>query len=99
MTIKIWGARGWTSTPERRNSRYGGNTPCVEVRLANGTRIVLDCGTGLRPLGNSLHREFGERPILGFVFLTHFPWDHIQKGRIDESPDHRRCRVYRQPFG
>jgi phosphoribosyl 1,2-cyclic phosphodiesterase len=78
MRINIWGARGSTTTPERRNSRYGGNTPCVEVRLANGTLIVLDCGTGLRPLGNSLHREFGERPILGFVFLTHFHWDHIQ---------------------
>jgi phosphoribosyl 1,2-cyclic phosphodiesterase len=78
MRIKIWGARGSTSTPERRNSRYGGNTSCIEVRLDNGTLIVLDCGTGLRPLGNSLHREFGERPILGFIFLTHFHWDHIQ---------------------
>jgi phosphoribosyl 1,2-cyclic phosphodiesterase len=38
---------------------------------------VLDCGTGLRPLGNCLHREFGERSIYGFVFLTHFHWDHI----------------------
>jgi phosphoribosyl 1,2-cyclic phosphodiesterase len=78
MRIKIWGARGTTSAPERRNSRYGGNTPCVEVRLANGTLIVLDGGTGLRPLGNSLQREFGERPVVGFVFLTHFHWDHIQ---------------------
>lgn len=78
MRVKIWGARGTTSTPERRNSRYGGNTPCVEVRLANGTLIVLDGGTGLRPFGNSLQREFGERAILGFVFLTHFHWDHIQ---------------------
>lgn len=78
MRIKIWGARGSTSTPERRNSRYGGNTPCVEVRLANGTLIVLDCGTGLRALGKSLLREFGERAIHGFVFLTHFHWDHIQ---------------------
>jgi phosphoribosyl 1,2-cyclic phosphodiesterase len=78
MKIKIWGARGTTSTPERRNARYGGNTPCIEVRLDNGTLIVLDCGTGLRPLGNSLQREFGERPIVGFIFLTHFHWDHIQ---------------------
>jgi phosphoribosyl 1,2-cyclic phosphodiesterase len=78
MKIKFWGVRGSTPTPERRNSRYGGNTPCIEVRLANGTLIVLDCGTGLRSLGKGLMREFGERPIHGYVFLTHFHWDHIQ---------------------
>lgn len=78
MKIKLWGVRGSTPTPERRNSRYGGNTPCIEVRLANGTLIILDCGSGLRPLGKSLLRELGERPIHGYVFLTHFHWDHIQ---------------------
>jgi phosphoribosyl 1,2-cyclic phosphodiesterase len=78
MKIKLWGVRGSTPTPERRNSRYGGNTPCVEVRLANGALIVLDCGTGLRALGKSLLREFGARPIHAYIFLTHFHWDHIQ---------------------
>jgi phosphoribosyl 1,2-cyclic phosphodiesterase len=78
MKIKFWGVRGSTPTPERRNSRYGGNTPCVEVRLANGTLIVLDCGSGLRALGKSLLREFDEHPIHGYVFMTHFHWDHIQ---------------------
>jgi phosphoribosyl 1,2-cyclic phosphodiesterase len=78
MKIRFWGVRGSTPTPERRNSRYGGNTPCLEVRLANGTLIVLDCGSGLRALGKSLLREFGEHPIHGYVFMTHFHWDHIQ---------------------
>ena len=78
MRIKIWGARGSISTPERRNSRFGGNTACVEVRLANGTLIVLDCGSGFRALGKSLVREFNEQPIHGYIFLTHFHWDHIQ---------------------
>jgi phosphoribosyl 1,2-cyclic phosphodiesterase len=78
MKIKFWGVRGSTPTPERRNSRYGGNTACVEIRLANGTLIILDCGSGLRALGKSLLREFGERPLRGYVFLTHFHWDHIQ---------------------
>ncbi|HET7840949.1 MAG TPA: MBL fold metallo-hydrolase [Terriglobia bacterium] len=78
MRVKFWGVRGSTPTPERRNSRYGGNTPCIEIRLANGTLIVLDCGSGLRGLGKSLLREFGERPIHAYVFLTHFHWDHIQ---------------------
>ena len=78
MKIKFWGVRGSTPTPERRNSRYGGNTACIEVRLANGTLIILDCGSGLRGLGKSLLREFGEHPIHAYVFLTHFHWDHIQ---------------------
>jgi phosphoribosyl 1,2-cyclic phosphodiesterase len=78
MRIRFWGVRGSTPTPERRNARYGGNTCCIEVRLANDTLIILDCGSGLRGLGKSLLGEFGERPIHAYIFLTHFHWDHIQ---------------------
>ncbi|HEV2349147.1 MAG TPA: MBL fold metallo-hydrolase [Terriglobia bacterium] len=78
MRIKFWGVRGSIPTPEHRNSRYGGNTGCIEVRLNNGTLMILDCGSGLRGLGNSLLREFGHQPITGYIFLTHFHWDHIQ---------------------
>jgi phosphoribosyl 1,2-cyclic phosphodiesterase len=78
MRIKFWGIRGSTPTPEGRNSRYGGNTPCIEVRLANDTLIILDCGSGLRGLGKSLLGEFGNRPLQAYIFLTHFHWDHIQ---------------------
>jgi phosphoribosyl 1,2-cyclic phosphodiesterase len=78
MRIKFWGVRGSTPTPERRNSRYGGNTCCIEIRLANGTLIILDAGSGIRGLGKSLKREFSEHPIHGYVFMTHFHWDHIQ---------------------
>lgn len=78
MKIKFWGVRGSTPTPERRNSGYGGNTTCLEVRLDDGTLIILDCGSGLRSLGKSLIREFGDLSILCYIFLTHFHWDHIQ---------------------
>jgi phosphoribosyl 1,2-cyclic phosphodiesterase len=78
MRIKFWGVRGSIATPERRNSRYGGNTPCIEVRLDDGSLIILDCGTGLRALGKSLVREAAGAPIRAHVFLTHFHWDHIQ---------------------
>ncbi len=78
MRLKFWGVRGSTPTPERRNSRYGGNTPCLEIRLANGTILVLDCGSGFRALGKSLLRQFGEAPIVAYIFLTHFHWDHVQ---------------------
>ena len=78
MQIRFWGVRGSTPTPEPRNSRYGGNTSCLEVRLADGTLIILDCGSGMRGLGKSLQSEFGEQPIHASLFLTHFHWDHIQ---------------------
>ena len=78
MRIKFWGVRGSIPTPERRNSRYGGNTPCIEVRPDDGNLIILDCGTGLRPLGNSLVRNAGDGPIRTHIFLTHFHWDHVQ---------------------
>ena len=78
MQIRFWGVRGSTPTPEPRNSRYGGNTCCLEVRLADNTLIILDCGSGMRGLGKSLQDEFGERPIQASLFLTHFHWDHIQ---------------------
>jgi phosphoribosyl 1,2-cyclic phosphodiesterase len=78
MQIRFWGVRGSTPTPEPRNARYGGNTCCLEVRLANGTLIILDCGSGMRGLGKSLQNEFGKKPIQASLFLTHFHWDHIQ---------------------
>jgi phosphoribosyl 1,2-cyclic phosphodiesterase len=78
MRVKFWGVRGSTPTPERRNSRYGGNTCCIEIRLANGTLIILDAGSGIRGLGKTLISESAEHPIHGYVFMTHFHWDHIQ---------------------
>jgi phosphoribosyl 1,2-cyclic phosphodiesterase len=50
----------------------------VEIRLANGTILVLDCGSGLRALGKSLIRQHGDKPIVAYLFLSHFHWDHIQ---------------------
>ena len=78
MKVRFWGVRGSTPTPERSCCRYGGNTPCIEVRLHNGTLIILDCGSGVRLLGKSLTAEFGERQIDAYVFITHFHWDHLQ---------------------
>jgi phosphoribosyl 1,2-cyclic phosphodiesterase len=78
MRVRFWGVRGSTPTPERSCSRYGGNTPCIEVRLKSGTLIILDCGSGLRLLGKSLNKEFGERQIDAYIFITHFHWDHLQ---------------------
>jgi phosphoribosyl 1,2-cyclic phosphodiesterase len=77
MLIKFWGVRGSTPAPQPENVRYGGNTSCVEVRVGDEI-FVFDCGTGLRVLGQSLRREFRDRPFSAHIFVSHFHWDHIQ---------------------
>ena len=71
-----WGTRGSIASPGPDTVRFGGNTPCLEVRLRDGRRFIFDAGTGIRPLGVSLMDE-AETPDAA-VFLTHFHWDHIQ---------------------
>ncbi|HET7598938.1 MAG TPA: MBL fold metallo-hydrolase [Gemmatimonadales bacterium] len=75
-TLTFWGTRGSIPTPGPGTARFGGNTPCVG--LANGADrlVVLDAGTGLRPLGNSLMRD--GRPSDVDLLLSHTHWDHIQ---------------------
>jgi len=57
--------------------RYGGNTPCVEVR-AGGQLFILDAGTGLRALGRQLLAELAGDPLHANLLLTHYHWDHIE---------------------
>jgi phosphoribosyl 1,2-cyclic phosphodiesterase len=75
--VKFWGVRGSVPSPGPETVYYGGNTSCVEVR-ADGELIILDAGTGIRPLGRHLQREFGERPIRMSILISHTHWDHIQ---------------------
>lgn len=58
--------------------KYGGNTPCVEVRTGKGNLIIFDCGSGMRELGGALLGAARGAPIEAHVFLTHTHWDHIQ---------------------
>ncbi len=70
-----WGTRGSIPAPGPATAQYGGNTPCVEVRLGEQL-VILDAGTGIRTLGTSLHAE--QNALCASIFLTHFHWDHIQ---------------------
>ena len=75
--LKFWGVRGSIPTPGPTTVHYGGNTSCVEVR-ADDQIIILDAGTGLRPLGQKLVAEFDGKPLKLTLLLTHTHWDHIQ---------------------
>lgn len=74
MRVRLWGTRGSLAAPGADTARYGGNTSCVEVRGPEGTVLVLDAGTGIRPLGRALAGQLRRIDVL----LTHFHMDHIQ---------------------
>jgi phosphoribosyl 1,2-cyclic phosphodiesterase len=74
VTVCCWGTRGSIPSPGPTTVRYGGNTTCFEVRH-QGLRLILDAGSGIRPLGMEIV-EKGPNAI--HIFLTHFHWDHIQ---------------------
>jgi ribonuclease Z len=76
--LVFWGVRGSTPTLERDTWRYGGNTPCLELTAPDGTHFVLDCGTGMRMLGNRWARSHGINGIEAHILVTHYHWDHIQ---------------------
>ena len=76
--LVFWGVRGSTPTLERDTWRYGGNTPCLELTAPDSTRFILDCGTGLRMLGNHLMQALPGQSIQAHILVTHFHWDHIQ---------------------
>src|SRR5438093_11841807 len=75
MQVTIWGCRGSLPTPGPETVHYGGNTSCVEVSLPNGTVLVLDAGSGIRPLGLELLRR-GTRSV--HLLLTHLHLDHLE---------------------
>lgn len=74
FTVRFWGVRGSIPTPGMETVRYGGNTACIEVKVA-GKRLIFDGGTGLRVLGKHLMNEM---PVEAHLFFTHTHWDRIQ---------------------
>lgn len=71
--MSFYGVRGSTPSPCDANRRYGGNTSSVAVYTSDASPILLDLGTGVRELGDSL-----DGPFVGSIFVTHLHWDHVQ---------------------
>jgi phosphoribosyl 1,2-cyclic phosphodiesterase/CheY-like chemotaxis protein len=90
--LTFWGVRGSIPTPGPATVRHGGNTACVEFR-AHGQIILLDGGTGLRPLGRSLMAEFKDQPLNLTLLLSHTHWDHIQGLPFFQPIYLPRCRL------
>jgi phosphoribosyl 1,2-cyclic phosphodiesterase len=76
--LSFWGVRGSTPTVDPATWRYGGNTPCLELIAPDGTKFILDCGTGLRVLGSRWSADGAAASPTTHIFVTHYHWDHIQ---------------------
>jgi phosphoribosyl 1,2-cyclic phosphodiesterase len=75
FSVQFWGVRGLIATPSSDPSRYGGNTGCVEMRVA-GKRLIFDGGTGLRILGRSWLEL--NKPLIAHLFFTNSQSNRIQ---------------------
>lgn len=68
--LKFWGTRGSCPVSGPQYSRYGGNTCCLEICYEE-THLIIDAGTGIRPLGETLRRKTID------LFFGHTHLDHI----------------------
>jgi phosphoribosyl 1,2-cyclic phosphodiesterase len=75
MLVRFWGVRGSVPWATADSIGHGCNTPCVEISDdRTGALLVLDAGSGIVGLGESL--EGPPRPVP--ILLTHYHWDHTQ---------------------
>ena len=76
--VRFWGVRGSIPCPGYSTVQFGGNTTCLEIR-ADKRLIIIDLGTGVKPLGDFLVlNDFKSGiPLDLDVFISHTHWDHI----------------------
>ena len=73
LGIRFWGVRGSYPVPGPSTVLFGGNTPCVEIRV--GQRLfIVDAGTGIVPLGRTL---CGAMPSRIDILFSHLHLDHV----------------------
>lgn len=75
MKIAFWGVRGSIAAPGPETVFYGGNTTCLEITTGAGQTIIVDAGTGMRLLGDSLLARNEHRDL--HLLMTHIHWDHL----------------------
>ncbi|MBS0603598.1 MAG: response regulator [Verrucomicrobia bacterium] len=71
--IKFWGTRGSNPVSGPDYVRFGGNTSCLEIRHGHDL-IIVDAGTGIRPLGSAL---CDAKPKNIHLLISHTHWDHL----------------------
>jgi phosphoribosyl 1,2-cyclic phosphodiesterase len=78
LSVRFWGVRGSIPCPGPATVQFGGNTSCLEIR-AGEKLVIVDLGTGVRPLGDWLMENDYKKngAIDADIFITHTHWDHI----------------------
>lgn len=85
MYFKVWGCRGSLPSPATMTfdtRKFGGNTTCFEIRTRYKDQeelFIVDMGTGLYGLGNSLLKDYFSGKIdkiRARIFITHIHLDH-----------------------
>jgi len=77
FSVYFWGVRGSIPCPGHSTVEFGGNTTCLELRIEDKL-IIIDLGTGVKPLGDKLMgTDFKKGPLDIDIFISHTHWDHI----------------------
>jgi len=79
VNVTFYGVRGSCPCSGDRYRRYGGNTSCLVIDIEGDEPLIVDLGTGLRALGDVLHKEVRAlgTPLRATALLTHLHFDHI----------------------
>lgn len=76
MVIGFWGCRGTFPIPGKNTVRYGGNTNCLTVDVADKHHFIFDAGTGIKELSNHI-LQTNSLPYKAKIFISHPHYDHI----------------------
>lgn len=85
--LKFWGTRGSNPVSGADYIKFGGNTSCLELRNGDD-QIIIDAGTGIRPLGETIPHAKNIH-----LFLSHTHWDHITGFPFLQPLYHPDCKV------
>lgn len=77
LELIFWGVRGTVPVSGRRFNRYGGETTCSSIQPKKNTLFVMDAGTGIFQLSQSLKQKNAAAGLDIHLLLTHFHLDHL----------------------
>ncbi|MBU1276919.1 MAG: MBL fold metallo-hydrolase [Proteobacteria bacterium] len=72
MRLTFWGTRGSIPAPGPDTLCFGGNSTCLQLEL-DGRQVIVDAGSGIRPLGLALLGKVKQVTLL----ITHLHPDHL----------------------
>ena len=72
LTVVCHGCRGSVPVSGPKFHRYGGGTTCLEIKLSDDHRLLIDAGTGAL----AIHDDLPAGPLHFSILVTHLHWDH-----------------------